>query len=356
MTKTYGQQCPIAMVLDVIGDRWSLLIVRELMLGPMRFTDIAAGLPGVGTRQLTERLRWFSDEGVIESVRLSTPGDAPGYASCKKRGLCPSGGARRMAQTTAHLVDQVAPHVPVRQWVLALPIPLGLLLAAQPKLVTPVLQVVHRAITRHLLGQAGAKADEAESGAVTLIQRFGSAASWSIHLHCLVLDGVYRRNADGAPVFVEVQAPTGEALQAVLRRIITRMMKLFTRKGVLVEEEGHTYMAEGDADSDEARVLRPLQAAACTYRIAFGPRAGQKVMTVQGTMPRDTSRRRFAPTSTASACTPPCAAAPTTARGWSSCAATSRGLPWPTSACKPTRPGKWCSSSRPPGATAPRTS
>ena len=41
-------------------------------------------------------------------------------------------------------------------------------------------------------------------------------------------------------------------------------------------------MADNDGDSDEARVLRPLQAAACTYRIAFGPRAGQKVLTVQG--------------------------------------------------------------------------
>ena len=79
-----------------------------------------------------------------------------------------------MAQTAARLVDHVIPHVPVRQWVLIWvmrpPIPLRLLLAAQPKLVTPVLQVVHRVITRHLLGQAGLKADEADSGAVTLIQ------------------------------------------------------------------------------------------------------------------------------------------------------------------------------------------
>ena len=64
-------------------------------------------------------------------------------------------------------------------------------------------------------------------------------------------------------------------------------MKLLTRKGVLVQEQGQTYMADDDADSDEARVLRPLQAAACTYRIAFGPHAGQKVLTVQGAMPRD---------------------------------------------------------------------
>ena len=60
--------------------------------------------------------------------------------SCKRRGFCPSCGARRMSQTAAHLVDHVIPHVPVRQWVLSLPIPLRLLLAAQPELVTPVLQ------------------------------------------------------------------------------------------------------------------------------------------------------------------------------------------------------------------------
>ena len=64
-------------------------------------------------------------------------------------------------------------------------------------------------------------------------------------------------------------------------------MKLLTRRGVLVEEEGSTYMANDDGDSEEARSLRPLQAAACPFRIAFGPRAGQKVLTVQGTMPRE---------------------------------------------------------------------
>jgi hypothetical protein len=76
-----------------------------------------------------------------------------------------------VAQTAAHLVDHVIPQVPVRHWVLSLPILLRLRLAAQPKLVTPVPQVVQRVITRHLLGQAGLKADEAGSGAVTARQR-----------------------------------------------------------------------------------------------------------------------------------------------------------------------------------------
>jgi hypothetical protein len=248
-----------------------------------------------------------------------------------------------MAQTAAHLVDHVIPHVPVRQWVLSLPIPLCLLLATQPEPMTPVLQVVHRVITRFLLKQAGAKADEADSGAVTLIQRFGSAANLNIHLHCLVLDGVYRRGTDGEPVFVEVSAPTDQALQTVLHKIITRTMKLLTRRGVLIEEQGQTYLADNDGDSDEARALRPLQAAACTYRIAFGPRAGQKVLTVQGVMPKETgSSRSCALTLTVSACTPPCAAAPKTAKRSSSCAATSPARRWPTNGCNATPLDRLC--------------
>jgi hypothetical protein len=80
-------------------------------------------------------------------------------------------GARRMSQTAAHLVDHVIPHVPVRQgvfvWVMRLPIPLRLLLAAQPELVTAVLQ---RVLTRHLLEQAGLASDEGHGDAVKLMR------------------------------------------------------------------------------------------------------------------------------------------------------------------------------------------
>jgi len=212
--------------------------------------------------------------------------------SCKRRGFCPSCGARRMSQTAAHLVDHVIPHVPVRQWVLSLPIPLRVLLAAQPELVTSVLQVVQRVLTRHLLDSAQLEADEGHGGAVTLIQRFGSAANLNIHLHGLLLDGVYRCGADGVPQFVEVGSPTDDEVHALLQAIITRLMKLLTRRGVLVEEMGQTCLAQADEDGEEARTLRPLQAAAITYRIAFGPRAGQKVLTLRVAMPRETAARQ----------------------------------------------------------------
>ncbi len=92
-------------------------------------------------------------------------------------------------------------------------------------------------------------------------QRIGCVATGEVVLHCLVLDGVYRRGGDGEPVFVEVAAPSDEALQAVVHKIITRTMKLPTRLEVLVDEEGSTYKADDNGDSDEARVLGPLQAA-----------------------------------------------------------------------------------------------
>ncbi|MBM4261496.1 MAG: transposase, partial [Deltaproteobacteria bacterium] len=196
--------------------------------------------------------------------------------SCKRRGFCPSCGARRMAETAAHLVDHVIPLVPVRQWVLSLPIPLRLLLAAQPQLLAPLLHTIHRAIAGFLVKRAGSKLSRADTGMVTLIQRFGSAANLNIHLHCLVLDGVYL-NRDGVPLFHEAAPPTVEELEALLAKIITRTMRLLTRLGAVIEEPDQTYLAETDTDG----ALKALHAASCTYRIALGPRAGQKVLSLQ---------------------------------------------------------------------------
>jgi putative lipoic acid-binding regulatory protein len=102
-----------------------------------------------------------------------------------------------MLETAAYLVDHVIPSVPVRQWVLSLPIALRVLLAAQPNLVTTVLQVVQRKIMRHLLQQANLNSIQGQGGSVTLIQRFGSAANLNIRLHCLVLGGVYQIKPNG---------------------------------------------------------------------------------------------------------------------------------------------------------------
>lgn len=62
--RSYGQYCAVAKALDVVGDRWSLLIVRELLLHPCRYRDLQDGLPGIATNLLAERLRSLEEAGV----------------------------------------------------------------------------------------------------------------------------------------------------------------------------------------------------------------------------------------------------------------------------------------------------
>lgn len=69
----YQQYCALARALDVVGDRWTLLIVRELVPGPRRFTDLLEGLPGVSRNLLTERLRGLERDGVVARKELPAP-------------------------------------------------------------------------------------------------------------------------------------------------------------------------------------------------------------------------------------------------------------------------------------------
>ncbi len=72
-TRSYGQMCPIARSLDVVGERWSLLIVRELLLGPKRFKDLLGELPAMGTNRLSDRLKALEADGVIAKATLPRP-------------------------------------------------------------------------------------------------------------------------------------------------------------------------------------------------------------------------------------------------------------------------------------------
>ena len=71
--RTYGQYCPIAAGLDLIGDRWTLLILRELSMGDRRFTDLRAELPGIAPNLLTERLRSLQAIGLVTTAELPPP-------------------------------------------------------------------------------------------------------------------------------------------------------------------------------------------------------------------------------------------------------------------------------------------
>src|SRR5580693_1843903 len=73
VNRSYGDQCGVARSLDVVGERWALLIVRELLLGPKRFNELLAGLPGASPNVISQRLRELSGAGVIRQRDLGPP-------------------------------------------------------------------------------------------------------------------------------------------------------------------------------------------------------------------------------------------------------------------------------------------
>ena len=77
--RSYGDPCGIARALDVVGERWALLVVRELVLGPKRFTDLRRHLPGIATDVLSQRLRQLEAAGVLRATTLPSPASGKAY-------------------------------------------------------------------------------------------------------------------------------------------------------------------------------------------------------------------------------------------------------------------------------------
>jgi ribosomal protein S27E len=209
--------------------------------------------------------------------------EKPVAFSCKRRGFCPSCGARRMVESAALLVDEVFPVQPIRQWVLTVPFPLRFLFAAYPELMGKVLSIVTRAISTHLAHQAGMSKREAPTGAVTLIQRFGSALNLNIHFHMLFLDGVYVQDVSGNYSFRRTLPPTVEQLHHLLYQISERVARLLERRGILEREEGSSYLTLDGLEDDP---LQDIHSHSVTYRVAIGPQKGRKVITLQTIPPQ----------------------------------------------------------------------
>lgn len=187
--------------------------------------------------------------------------------SCKGRGFCPSCGGRRMSQTAANLVDRVLPDVPVRQWVLSLPMPLRLQLAWRPALCRSVRRVFLRAVRGLLVRKAkrlGLR--DPDFGAVCFTQRFGSALNVNVHFHALVLDGVYALDGDGVPRFHELPRLTDDEVARLVATIRRRVERHLRRVGLF----------DDDPLAHEDDGLFAVQAASAGHRAAMGQRAGRR--------------------------------------------------------------------------------
>ena len=189
-------------------------------------------------------------------------------------------GARRMVESAAHLVDHVFPEAPVRQWVLTFPFTLRFLLAAEPQALTAVLAVVQRAISTFVIRHAGLTvASGARTGAVTLIQRFGSALNLNPHLHMLFLDGAYTFRGCRA-TFHRARRPQPDELLKLLDSLSRRIVRLLERRRLLIADPEHPALA-----LEVGSPLDQIQAASVHYRIAIGPHAGRKVLTLHSVPP-----------------------------------------------------------------------
>jgi hypothetical protein len=191
--------------------------------------------------------------------------------SCKGRGFCPSCGGRRMAERAAHVVDSVFPDVPVRQWVLSLPYRVRYRLAWDHDLCRAVVAVYLRAVLGWLRGRArGDGVPDGRGGAEAIVQRFGGALNLNVHVHALVLDGVFARERTGALAFHPVPRLTALDVAEVLATVEPRIRRLLERRGLGDrDDEG----GASNAWAEEAPVLAGLAAASVQGTVGSALRA-----------------------------------------------------------------------------------
>src|SRR5262247_2462304 len=222
--------------------------------------------------------------------------------SCKRRGFCPSCAGRRMAQMAAHLVEQVIPWVPTRQWVVSVPVPLRYWMAGSQDLTAKVHTIIRTTIGQYYVNQAvtqGHERTHVHPGSVTFIQRFGSALNLHLHFHILFLEGVYldRTTVGLKPRFLAGAPPTDPDIAAVIQKISRRVIRSLRHLGYL-ETGMEPPVATGyDPLRDTAPELARTMVASVQQRIAGGERAGQPVRRIgagfgyEGETPRLTGPR-----------------------------------------------------------------
>ena len=235
------------------------------------------GLPRFVRREL---LRYLSC-GVLAfgfaRVRCSRCGRDDLVAfSCKGRGFCPSCGARRMADTAAHLVDDVLPRVAVRQWVLSFPHRVRYLLAYDPRLCAAVRRIFVRVVLHWLEQRARREGTPgARSGAVVFTQRFGGALNSNLHFHAHVLDGVFTCPSPFTRAFFHAAEPLrDEHVEELTCRLQRRITRYLVRTGHLPRDP---HGDEGPPDEPDEPLLAQLGAASVQGRVALGENSGRPV-------------------------------------------------------------------------------
>ncbi len=141
-----------------------------------------------------------------------------------------------------------------------------------------VLGIVYRTLSTHLIKQAGFAKATAQTGTVTLIQRFGSALNLNVHFHMLFLDGVYAEDAYGQQRFHRVKAPTQQDLNGLVNTLSHRVARCLEKRSLLERDAENSWLTLEESEDD---VLTQLHGHFVTCRIATGSQQGRKVFTLR---------------------------------------------------------------------------
>ena len=250
-------------------------VLREHLESFLALTGDDGGGGGL-PRFVRKELRGFLSCGILARgfARFRCQGcgfDRLVAYSCKGRGFCASCGGKRMTALAAHLVDHVIHIVPTRQYVLSLPYALRARLAYGHSVQKQVLAIFARALLRSYEQRAADRGiRNARTGAVTFVQRFGSALNLHTHFHTHVLDGVFTENVDSTLSFHALPPPTPAELRVLLSVV---------RYQVLRYAVAHDLLAD-DAIPElalDAPALATLVGASTHNVRALGPRPGTPV-------------------------------------------------------------------------------
>ena len=190
--------------------------------------------------------------------------------SCKSR-ICPSCAARRMSEQAAHMVDRILPSdVPYRQWVVTFPWDLARRLAFDAELSSAVIRLVIRVLFSWLRKRSPAPAHRSHPGAVVFVQRFSDGAGLYLHLHILVVDGVFVGGpaADELP-FVDVAPPEHKDIKSLAEQLHGRVKGLLKRRGLLEADDDESH--PDYTPKDDAQLLLACANASPSQRVAGRP-------------------------------------------------------------------------------------
>lgn len=197
--------------------------------------------------------------------------------SCKKRGFCGSCLARRMSEISGHLLDEIIPPIPTRQWVLSMPAPLRYLIAYDNSALNKVMTIFMNAMSSYLRTKAknsGGKALEARdyfAGSVSVVQRFGSALNLNTHIHSQISDGVYVLLPNDSINFLRVPPPSEAEIKKIAIKIARRIHSYLEKR---IEHDNHDELLE------KQPLLAKCYAASMRYISAFGLSLGKPLLRI----------------------------------------------------------------------------